>query len=282
MRRLLGMLMLAGVGWSWSTVCAAAPLEIPVWPGVAPGSADDHQPEQWVERGTNGVVDRAVSHVSRPTITVYLPDRASATGLAILIAPGGGYNHLAIDKEGYEVGHWLSTQGIAGIVLKYRLPDTPGQPYTKAVAIADATQALKVIRARSAEWGIEPARVGMMGFSAGGNLAAIIGTTLPPAARPAFLVLLYPGIPADFGNLPADVPPTFIAQADDDIIGTENSLRLYTWMRARQLPVELHLFSRGGHGFGLGPPGSQVAGWKELFRTWLIGNGFLPSPFNHG
>lgn len=251
--------------------------ELPVWDGVAPGSAGDHPAEVWQERGKDGVVDRAVTQVHRPTITVFLPAKGRANGVALLIAPGGGYSHVTIDKEGSDVARWLAARGIAGIVLKYRLPKTPGAAYTTDTALADAVAALRLVRAHSAGWGIDPAKLGMLGFSAGGNLAALAGTRPPREARPSFLALLYPSVPAAFGGVPADVAPSFIVQANDDPLGTENSIRFYQWVRARKVPAELHLFVTGGHGFGLGPPGSAVADWPALLLKWLAATGFLPS-----
>jgi acetyl esterase/lipase len=255
-------------------VRSAEPLEIPLWPGAAPGSEGITTPEKWENRGANGVVDRAVREIHRPTITVFLPDRAKATGTAALIAPGGGYEHLAIDKEGNDVARWLSAQGIAGIVLKYRLPKTPDADYTTGTALADVAQALKIIRAQAGEWGLDRAKVGMLGFSAGGNLTALAGTKLPADVRPAFLGLMYPAIPPALAPIPADTPRAFIGQADNDPLGTDNSIRFYQWLHADKIPAELHLFSSGGHGFGLGAPGTPPASWPRLFVAWLRANGF--------
>jgi len=253
---------------------AAAPLELPVWPGTPPGSEKVKLEEKWEERGKGGVVDRAVRQVTIPTITVMLPEKSRATGAAVLLAPGGGYEHVTIDKEGFDVARWLTDHGVAGIVLKYRLPQTPGKVFTNDTALADALAALKLVRAHAAEWGIDPARLGMMGFSAGGNLAARAGIAPAKAERPAFLGLMYPAIPETLGPIPDDVPPAFIVQADDDALGTENSLRFYQWERAKKISAELHLFSQGGHGFGLGKSGTPTTAWPGLFLAWLEANGF--------
>ena len=170
-----------------SLIRAADPIELPVWSGVAPGSEGRNEKETWEERGKNGVINRAVRQVHAPTISVYLPETAKNTGVAVLIAPGGGYEHVTIDLEGHDVARWLATQGVAGIVLKYRLPKTPGDVYTPDHALADAVEALKVIRTHAAEWKIDSAKLGMMGFSAGGNLTALAGTKPAKAERPAFL-----------------------------------------------------------------------------------------------
>lgn len=256
---------------------AAEPVELPIWNGVAPGSEGMTGEEKWQERGRNGVVDRAVREVSRPTIMVHLPDKSRATGVALLIAPGGGYDHVTMDKEGNDIARWFVTQGIAGIVLKYRMPRAP---FTMATSVGDAVEALKVVRAHAVEWGIDPAKVGMLGFSAGAHLTAFVGTRPPKEARPAFLALLYPFQMAtpDFESVPADTPISFIAQANDDGFGTENALRFYTISRAQKISAELHLFAKGGHGFGLGRPGTPAAEWPRLLCAWLTQNGILAGP----
>ncbi|HVS51049.1 MAG TPA: alpha/beta hydrolase [Opitutaceae bacterium] len=257
---------------------AATPIELPVWPGIAPGSEGHNEKEVWEERGKNGVVNRAVRQVHTPTLSVVLPEKTNATGAAILIAPGGSYDHVTIDLEGFDVARWLAAQGIAGIVLKYRLPQMPEKIYTIDDTLADAVQALKVVRAHAAEWGIDPAKVGMMGFSAGGNLTALAGTKPPKEDRPAFLAPIYPfNITDSFGPVPDDVAPIFLAQASDDRFGPENAIRLYTWAHAKRAPAELHLFASGGHGFGLGRPGTPAAEWPTLFLAWLKNRKIIPS-----
>jgi acetyl esterase/lipase len=254
---------------------AGDPIELPVWPGIPPGSEGRTEKETWEERGKNGVVNRAVRQVHAPTISVYLPEKAKATGVAVLIAPGGGYEHVTIDLEGHDVARWLATQGVAAAVLKYRLPGTPGKVYTADHALADAVEALKLVRSHAAEWGINPAKLGMMGFSAGGNLTALAGTKPPKEARPAFLAPIYPSIPESLAPVPADVAPTFIVQATDDRLGTDNSIRFYTWVREQKVPAEMHLFAKGGHGFGLGQAGTPAAEWPKLFIAWLGATGFI-------
>lgn len=254
---------------------AADPVEIPVWSGVAPGSEGVTAKETVQQRGKDGVMDRALRQISEPTLTVYLPEKSHATGIALVIAPGGGYEHVTIDNEGHNIARRFVAQGIAGLVLKYRLPRPP---FTKDTSLSDALQAIKVARAHAREWGIDPAKVGMMGFSAGGNLAALAGTKPAKEDRPSFLALIYPVVEKDFAPVPADVPPTFIIQAIDTSIGPDNSVRFYQWVVDRKVPVELHLFTKGGHGFGLGKPGSSAAEWPQLFVKWLAETKFIPSP----
>ncbi len=267
------LLCVAALGFS--LVRAAESIELPVWDGVPPGSEKATEKETWEERGKDGVPNRAVRQVHRPTIAVFLPEPAKATGLGVLIAPGGGNEHVTIDLEGYEVARWLAAQGIAGIVLKYRLSATPGGIYTAEHPLADARQALKLVRTRAREWGIEPAKLGMMGFSAGGMLTIRAGTALAKEERPAFLASIYGGAPADMETLPADLAPLFLVHANND--RAENSLKLYTMARAAKVSAELHLFPSGGHGFGLGKPGTPPAAWPHLFKAWLTTGGFLPS-----
>lgn len=180
--------------------------------------------EQVEERGKGGVVDRSITNVSQPTITVYLPDKDKANGTAIVICPGGGYQHLAIDKEGHDIARWLSSIGIAGIVLKYRLPGSMHgvsqedihQVADKIhVALEDAESAMRLTRENATKWNLKPGAIGMMGFSAGGHLAAVMGMIAPPDARPDFLVLGYPAIPAGLA-VTASTPRTFLVAADDD------------------------------------------------------------------
>ncbi len=254
---------------------AADPIEIPVWSGVAPGSEGVTMKETVQERGKNGAVNRALRQISTPTLTVYLPERSQANGISLVLAPGGGYEHVTIDIEGHAIARRFAAQGITCAVLKYRLPHGP---FTKATSLSDALQAIKIVRAHAAEWNLDPAKVGMMGFSAGGNLAALAGTKPAKADRPSFLALIYPVVEKDFGGVPADVPPTFIIQAIDTSIGPDNSVRFYQWVVDAKVPVELHLFTKGGHGFGLGRPGSSAAEWPQLFVKWLGETGFIPGP----
>jgi acetyl esterase/lipase len=252
----------------------ASPLELPVWDGVPPGSEKATEKETWEERGKDGVTNRAVRQVHRPTITVHRP-AGNNTGVAVLIAPGGGNEHVTIDLEGHEVARWLASQGITGIVLKYRLSGTPGGIYTAEHPLADAMQALKVIRRHAAEWGIVPAKIGMMGFSAGGTLTVRAGVVPEKTDRPAFLAPIYGGPPEGMTALPPDLAPMFLVHANND--RAENSVKLYTMARDQKISAELHLFASGGHGFGLGKPGTPPAEWPRLFKAWLVTNAFLPA-----
>jgi acetyl esterase/lipase len=235
--------------------------------------------EQVQERGKNGVKDRAITNVNQPTVTVYLPAGSNATGTSIVICPGGGYQHLAIDKEGHDIARWLNTIGIAGIVLKYRLPGSAamrrgGDLHNEAegarVAIEDAEAAMELVRKNAARWHLKPNAVGMMGFSAGGHLAAMMGMVAPKASRPDFLVLGYPAIPPVLA-VTAETPRTFLVAADDDpaVNPVENAARFFAALRAAKVPAELHIYSSGGHGFGMVKSGKTSEAWPAALVAWL-------------
>jgi len=231
------------------------------------------------ERGKGGVVDRSISNVSQPSVTVYLPAKEKATGTGIVICPGGGYQHLAIDKEGHDIARWLNTIGIAGIVLKYRLPGSMRgasqsdihQVADKIhVALEDAESAMRLTRENATKWNLKPNAIGMMGFSAGGHLAAMMGMLAPPDVRPDFLVLGYPAIPAGLA-VTAATPRTFLVAADDDplVNPAENAGRFFAALRAANVPAELHIYSSGGHGFGILKTGKTSAAWPGELVAWL-------------
>ena len=281
--------------------------EVPLWPGSAPGSAGLTMTEAVAETGTDPArPNRTWSAITRPTLTAYVP--AHPDGSAILVAPGGRYMRVWADKEGAEVARAFSARGVTAFVLKYRLPGE-GHADAAEVPLQDAQRAVRLVRAHAAEWGVNPARIGIMGFSAGGHLAALLGTAhARPAyapvdavdalpARPDFVVLLYPVVTMDARNAHADsrrmllgtdpsaaaeaahsperlasaaAPPTFIALAGDDAtVDPVNSLLLTQALRQAGVPVELHLFAQGGHGFALDPATEAGAAWPDLARTWM-------------
>jgi len=243
-------------------------------------AADPSAPAEKIEeRGKNGVIDRAISNVVQPTITVYLPAKDKANGTGIVICPGGGYQHLAIDKEGHDIARWLNTIGIAAVVLKYRLPGSmrgsaQGDLHEVAdkihVALEDAESAMRLMRENASKWNLKPGAIGMMGFSAGGHLAAMMGMMAPPDSRPDFLVLGYPAIPAKL-NVTSSMPRTFLVAADDDttVNAAENAGRLFAALRAAKIPAELHIYSSGGHGFGIQKSGKTSAAWTGALVAWL-------------
>jgi len=202
-----------------------------------------------------------------------------ATGKAILIAPGGGYQHLAIDKEGHDVARWLVSIGVAGIVLKYRLPGRENmrpalgdfeQAKTAArVAIEDAGDAMRLIRKHAAQWNVSPGAIGMMGFSAGGHLAAMMGMLPDAETKPAFLVLAYPAIPKGL-QVTEQTPRTFLVHADDDgLSAADHSVSFYLTLKKAKVRSELHVYSGGGHGFGIKKTDKTSASWPQALEAWL-------------
>ena len=253
--------------------CASQAQVMNVWPGVAPGS------ERWTQRETtveNTPIGTVVINVVTPTITAYLPSRARATGTSVIIAPGGAFVALAVDLEGNSVARWLQQRGIAAFVLRYRtvekrqdgIPamdmDTAGR-----YGIADGIQALRVVRQHSAEWGLAPDRVGFLGFSAGAMVASGALLQADAAARPDFAALIY-GAP--FGvmpPIPPDLPPMFLAFAQDDPVARDPIARFQDALGAAGYRPEIHAFSTGGHGFGLRHQGTSSDHWIDAFYNWL-------------
>src|ERR1041384_8245352 len=267
--------------------------QVPIWPGQAP----DQQPVAGPEDATPRMND--ISNVTLPTMTVYSP-AGKNTGAAVVVFPGGGYRVLAIDLEGSEVCDWLTARGITCVVLKYRVPDSGPHwdPKCKChanppvpAALQDAQRALGLVRLHAAEWHIDPHKVGVLGFSAGGHLTADISTHFEqreyPAVdaadkqscRPDFAVAIYPGhlwVAQDKFELNPDVPvtkqtpPTFLLQAENDNIDSVNhSLVYYIALKNAGVPVEMHLYAQGGHAFGLRHTALPITGWPQLVETWL-------------
>jgi acetyl esterase/lipase len=265
---------------------AAEPQVVLLWPKGAPGSEGKTAKE--TVRVT-AEKDHVVSNVHQPSITVYLPAKGKATGAAVVIIPGGGHVELWMDHEGYRVGQWLSDHGVAGFVLKYRLAKAPGSTYTiEGNSLPDVQRAIRLVRSRASEWGVDPKRVGVMGFSAGGELAALASTRYdggnPGAAdpidrgssRPAFQGLIYPGIPQDMKPT-KDTPPAFLLCGGDDRPGiSEGVPELYLAMKRAGVSADLHVFAGVKHGFGVRESNhGPVAGWLDLFYGWLGEGGFL-------
>lgn len=258
--------------WWIAVVPLLAQQTLSLRPGVA-GST----PEKIEQRGTAEANDRAVSNVSEPTLTVYLPPKEKATGVAIIICPGGGYARLAIDKEGHDIARFLNSIGVAGVVLKYRLPGSMNgsrEGFDAAIAAAkvaidDGELAMEATRKHAVEWNIRPGAVGMMGFSAGGHLAAMMGMSAPAAARPDFLVLVYPALPREL-RVTAETPRTFLVHADDDRLApADNSVPFYLALKKAKVSAELHVYSGGGHGFGMKKSGKTSEHWPQALAAWL-------------
>jgi len=265
---------------------------IPLYPGVAPGSEGWTWSEQ--ENANNMYHSNAIFNISKPTLTVYPPDPSHApTGIAIIVCPGGGFHSLSIMQEGYAVVKWLQSQGITAFLLKYRLIHTEGSdPYqqeaadrtnknagaTRSVvvdmAVADGRQALTCVRAHANEYGVNPKRIGIIGFSAGGVISAATAYNYTPENRPDFVGFMYGGGELPTGvqknNIPADAPPLFIAAASNDDYNLQfAAASLYvSWVTAKH-SAEVHIYAKGGHGFGLNKQDLPTDSWTDRFIDWL-------------
>ena len=267
--------------------------KILLWPEGAPGSEDWTQIEEELYFPPDLKVVRNVTH---PSLTVYPADPAKANGTAVIVCPGGAWHFLSIDKEGNDAARWLAARGVSAFVLRYRLLRTgedalaeteahhrdPGmmdslrQPLMPLLQ-ADGRQAMRLVRARAPEWGILPERVGMLGFSAGGDFAVNAVLDNPTELRPSFAGAIYPAV---FGEVaaPPDAPPLFLLCADDDDMATTASLHLYAAWKAVKRPVEMHIYAQGGHGFGMQPQGLPSDTWIDRFGDWLGAQGLLERP----
>lgn len=258
---------------------AAEPAELLLWPYGAPGS-EGKTSREVVEVSANG--ERRVSNVHYPSVTPYVPIREKNRGMAVLVIPGGGHRILAIDHEGHAVAQWLSDHGIAAFVLKYRLARETNSTYkVETEALADAQRAIRLIRSRAHEWYLDPARVGVMGFSAGGELAALASMRFEnttnttdqiekQSARPDFQALIYPGNLKSVAPFKGS-PPAFLACAANDRADISEGLAdAYLKFKQAGVPVELHIYSTGGHGFGFRAKNPKPVGdWIVVFEQWL-------------
>ena len=278
--------------------------QVPIWPGAVPDSQPANAPETVEVTGAKELVAgrpwTAIGNVSRPTMTIYSPTGKN-TGAAFVVFPGGGYEILAIDLEGTEVCDWLTSRGITCVLLKYRVPDS-GPAYHEdchcnihpkaPAALEDAQRTVGLVRFHAAEWHIDPHKIGVLGFSAGGHLVANISTHFAQrsyaavdaadqlSCRPDFAVAVYPGhmlenTTKEFELNPeipvtASTPPTFLLQNEDDNVdGVKQSLVYYIALKNDGVPVEMHLYAQGGHAFGLRRTKLPVSRWPELVETWL-------------
>jgi acetyl esterase/lipase len=269
--------------------------QLPIWPSGAPGVTPgaNASPEVDTTTAKDNLIDGKplirLGNVSTPTITLYKPAKASGAVPAVVVFPGGGYHILAIDLEGTEVCDWLNSSGVACVLLKYRVPDSGQYPKSSA-ALQDAQRAVGLVREHAAEWGIDPKRVGVLGFSAGGHLAAALSTHFDKriydpvdaadqlSCRPDFAVVIYPGYlaldkqnmaPNPEINPTADTPPTFIVQAEDDPVHVENATNYFLALKNAKVPAELHIYADGGHGYGLRRTSLPVTAWPLLVEKWL-------------
>ncbi len=282
--------------------------QIPIWPGTPPDANLQHVPGPESVSASTGLVGGksvlVISNVSQPTMTIYSP-KGKNTGVAMVVFPGGGYQVLAMDLEGTEICDWLASRGITAILLKYRVPLKRTEPYSQPtpLALEDAQRTLGLVRFHAAEWHINPHKIGVIGFSAGGHMVADTSThfdkrAYPPvdaadqeSCRPDFAVACYPGHlwDGDEGilkvnpNVPVttNAPPTFIVMAEDDHVDhVEQALTYYIALKKAGVPVEMHLYTKGGHGFGLRRTKNPITDWPQLVETWLRTIGMIPPQSN--
>lgn len=286
-------------------VCGSSQnITLPLWPEEIPNYKGTGSQEKW---DTSDII--SVTNVQNPNIAVYLPAKRQATGQAVIICPGGGYWALAYDWEGIDVAKWLNSKGIAGIVLKYRLPTSVGQVVPHESPLMDAKQAMRLVRYHALEWNIDPEQIGIMGFSAGGHLASTLGTHFDYgntyasdqieriSCRPDFMILVYPvitmtkpfmhkgsrnaligeypetALAENFSNelqVSEDTPPTFLIHAGDDKgVPVDNSLVFYQALVENNVPAEMHIYPTGDHGFSLAIGKGHLSNWTNACIEWM-------------
>ncbi len=277
---------------SAAAALAAESVVIDVWPTKAPGENGQIGEEKILEQKPGEKPVMRITNVTRPTLKLFRPAREIDTQAAVVICPGGGYSILAWDLEGEEVAAWLNSIGVTGIVLKYRVPKR-AEASRFGPPLQDAQRALSLVRSKAQEWGLDPQRIGMLGFSAGGHLTAAASTNFDKrtydaidavdrvSCRPDFSVLLYPGGMIDNGVLTPEIrvngetPPAFLAHAGDDKVSPENSALYYLALHRAGVPAELHIYASGGHGFGLRPTPAPCSTWPQRCADWMKSRNLL-------
>src|SRR5436190_5433624 len=261
---------------------------IQLWPG-------SQAPGEGVPQGEDKMEKGGVVNVTRPTLAVYRPAKDKDTGAAIVVAPGGGYRVLAITHEGTDVASWLTSIGVTAVLLRYRVPRRPDDAEDK-LPLQDAQRALSLVRSKAADWGVDPARIGFLGFSAGGHLTANVSTNFDRRAyepiddadkascRPDFAVLVYPGGILDKQDkeklrdqirVSKDTPPSFLVVSTDDAGSAPGTVRLYLAPKSAGVPAELHVYATGGHGYGMRKMDKPCATWPLRCEEWLRSRGLL-------
>ena len=287
-----------GLAQSTSQTSSSQALTLPVWPGTAPGAQSNPEAETTTSSGKDKYVAgepvTLLSNVSEPTITLY-SSKVKNSGAAVVVFPGGGYKVLAIDLEGTEVCTWLASAGVNCILLRYRVPGSGPYPESEA-ALQDAQRAMRLVRYHAAAWGIDPRRIGVLGFSAGGHLSAALSIHFDQqtytgvdaadklSCRPDFSILVYPAflvLPEQHFLLRPDLrpsahtPPTFIVQAENDPDHVENAIAYFLALKNAGVAAELRISAQGGHGFGLRRTGLPITRWPDAAKTWLHTIGVL-------
>jgi acetyl esterase/lipase len=262
---------------------ADEPVEIPLWPNGAPG---------FESRRTEAPVakDYWVKNIHNPSVTVFLPPKEKATGAAVVICPGGGHRLLVFNAEGVEPAQYLNSIGVAAFALKYRLGREEKTPYSiDKHAREDGQRAMRLVRSRAAEWNVDPNRIGIMGFSAGGEVASMVAYTPGEAdsnaadpidrvsSRPDFQIMIYPGPLGIPETIPANSPPAFLLVANDDRGASRSIATLFQKYRDAKVPVEAHIYARGGHGFNMGNRSklATLKGWPQRLGDWMADNNIL-------
>jgi acetyl esterase/lipase len=281
------------------------PQVLDVWPGKVPGDVGITGEEKFIELKIDGKPYQVagkptkwLTNVTKPTLTVYRPAKDKDTGVTMLICPGGGYHNLGWDVEGEEIAAWLNSIGMTGVILKYRCPRRPGdvQGVPPLGPLMDAQRAVSIVRSYAKEWGIDPKKIGMVGFSAGGHLAGATATNFDKRAyepideidkfscRPDFAVMLYSGylkvkdkdeVSADL-RISTQTPPILLVHASDDTVSSvEHSVIMYLALKRAKVPTELHVYASGGHGFGVRRSDLPCSTWTERCVDWLRNQGIL-------
>jgi acetyl esterase/lipase len=269
----------------------ATPEIIPLWPDGAPGTEDWSQPESEMHLPLFNQ-PYIVRNITQPTLTAYLPNPAVANGTAVIVCPGGGHQFLSIESEGTDVAHRLNARGVAAFVLKYRVmptaagvedflaqilsifqSDKPMRAHNP-IAVMDGKQAIRLVRTRADEWGIDAERIGILGFSAGGAVAIGAATQYDTQSRPNFAAPIYAALWQEL-VVPSDAPPLFLLVANDDPVIKDGSIPMYSAWKNANLPVELHIYAKGGHGFGMTKQDLPTDHWIDRFYEWLQAQGFL-------
>jgi acetyl esterase/lipase len=306
----LSLLAVCGSGYAAPEVWqpSAGHTQIPIWPGAAPDAQPMPGPE-YARTDPKSLIGGkpvvGISNVSQPTMTIYAP-QGKNTGAAVVVFPGGGFQILAMDLEGTDACDWLTSQGITCVLLKYRVPSVPYEwkcdcrAHNLALsvpALQDAQRTLRLVRFHAAEWHIDPHKVGVLGFSAGGYLVAEASTNFKrrlytpvdgadqQSSRPDFAIAVYPGHLATEANtlnpnvpVTRNTPPTFLVQAEDDHVdGVNQSLVYFAALKNAGVPVEMHLYAQGGHAFGLRPTALPITEWPKLVDGWLRTIGIVPN-----
>lgn len=282
-------MLLVGFG----TAIADEPITLNVWPGQPPGESKELPPEIDKTKPSDKLIAGRriikLGNVSTPQLMVYQPPANKATGTAVVVCPGGGHHILAMDLEGTEVAEWLNSTGVTAIVLKYRVPARDPNPKRWRAAVQDAQRTVSIVRSKAKEWKIRPERIGIMGFSAGGETAALASIfekrTYEPvdaadnvSMRPDFAMLIYPGflVPRDGGTklhdyikVTKNTPPMFFVHAFDDRVTPQSSLILASELKKHGVPAELHIYAKGGHGYGLRKTDEPVTTWPKRAEEWF-------------